>query len=143
VLLKQRFDEIPNLVDTTKGYMKHERGTFAEITKARTAWSKATTINKKAEAEGMLSGALKSLFAVAENYPKLQANENFKHLQDRISILENEIADKREYYNDNVNTFNIKIKQFPDMLIAGMLSLKEKDLFQVQSAETKPVKVKF
>lgn len=143
VLLKQRFDEIPNLVNTAKGYMKHERGTFREITSARTAWSKAKSVNQKATAEGQMAGALKTLFAVAENYPKLQANENFKHLQVRISGLENEIADRREYYNDNVNTFNIKIQQFPDIFIAGFMKLKSKDLFQVSESERRTVKVEF
>ena len=141
VLLKQRFDEIPNLVNVAKGYMKHERDTFREITQARSAWSKAKTIGQKASAEGMMAGALKSLFAVAENYPKLQANENFKHLQERVSGLENEIADRREYYNDNVNTFNIKVQQFPDMIIANFMKLKQKELFQVPEAERKAVKI--
>ncbi|MBN1924081.1 MAG: LemA family protein [Nanoarchaeota archaeon] len=143
VLLKQRFDEIPNLVETAKGYMKHERQTFTEITQARSAWSKAKSVQDKAAAEGMLAGALKTLFAVAENYPKLLANENFKHLQTRISGLETEIADRREFYNDNVNTYNIKRQQFPAVIVANFMGLKAKDLFQVASAETKPVKVEF
>lgn len=143
VLLKQRFDEIPNLVETVKGYMKHERGTLKEVTQARTSWKKAKTIGEKAEAAGKLSSALTSLFAVAESYPKLQANDNFKHLQNRISTLEDEIAEKREYYNDNVNTFNVNKQQFPASIIAGFMNLDDKKLFQVPEAETKPVKVKF
>lgn len=143
VLLKQRFDEIPNLVNTVKGYMKHERGTLTDLTKARTAWAKAKTVKQKAEAEASLAGALKSVFAVAENYPKLMANENFKHLQTRISGLENEIADRREFYNDSVNLYNIKRQQFPAMIVANAMNLKNKDLFQVPKVETEPVKVKF
>ena len=143
VLLKQRYDEIPNLVSTCKGYMKHERQTFTEITKARTSFNNAKSIEEKAQAENQMTGALKTLFAVAENYPKLQANENFKHLQERISVLENEIADRREFYNDSVNNFNIRMQKFPDSIVAGILKLKEKELFQATEEERKNVKVEF
>jgi len=143
VLLKQRYDELPNLIETCKGYMKHEKGVFESITKARSAWMKAKDIHQKAGAADMLSGALKSLFAVAENYPKLEANENFKHLQERISGIENEIADRREFYNDSVNNFNIRIQSFPDMFIARMMALSSFEMFKTAEEEKKVVKVKF
>ena len=143
VLLKQRYDELPNLVETTKGYMKHEKEVFESITKARSAWMIATTLPQKAVASDMLSGALKSLFAVAENYPKLEANVNFKHLQERISGIENEIADRREFYNDSVNNFNIRIQSFPDMFIAKMMTLTPFEMFKAAEEEKRTVKVKF
>lgn len=143
VLLKQRFNEIPNLVNTCKGYMKHERGTFKEITEARTAWSKAKSTTQKIGAGNMMAGALKSLFAVAENYPKLQANENFKHLQSRVSEIETQIARKREYYNDNVNGYNVKVEQFPTNIVANLMSLKQKKLFETTDIERKNVKIQF
>lgn len=143
VLLKQRFDEIPNLVNTVKGYMKHERETLTAITEARTAWSKAKSVHDKAAAESQLTGALKTLFAVSENYPQLKANENFTQLQERISAIESDIASRRETYNDSVNTFNVKVAQFPDNLIANMMSLKPRELFQVSETERKNVKVEF
>ena len=143
VLLKQRYDELPNLVETCKGYMKYEKSVFESITKARSAWMKSTTLPAKAAASDMLSGALKSLFAVAENYPKLEANVNFKHLQERISGIENEIADRREFYNDSVNNFNIRIQSFPDMMIARMMALLPFEMFKASAEEKKTVKVKF
>ena len=115
VLLKQRTDELPKLIESVKGYMKHEKGLLTELTKARTDFLKATTMSSKAKADNVISGALKSIFAVAENYPNLKANENFIQLQSRISGLENELADRREFYNDSVNNFNIRIESFPDM----------------------------
>ncbi|MBI4016167.1 MAG: LemA family protein [Candidatus Aenigmarchaeota archaeon] len=143
VLLKQRYDELPNLIETCKGYMKHEKSVFENITKARSAWMKSTTLSQKASASDMLSGALKSLFAVAENYPKLEANVNFKHLQERISGIENEVADRREFYNDSVNNFNIRIQSFPDLFIARMMALSPFEMFKASEEEKKVVKVKF
>lgn len=143
VLLKQRYDELPNLIEVCKGYMKHEKTVFMNITKARSAWMNATNLAEKAGATDMLSGALKSLFAVAENYPKLEANENFKHLQERVSGLENEIADRREFYNDSVNNFNIRIQSFPDMLIARVMALQPFDMFKAAEQEKKTVKISF
>lgn len=143
VLLKQRFDELTKLIDAVKGYMRHEKDVFTEITKARTAFMSATTMSAKAKADNMISGALKSLFAVAENYPTLKANENFMQLQGRISGIENELADRREFYNDNVNTYNIKIQTFPDMFVARMLNAQKKDLFKAAEEEKKDVKVQF
>ena len=143
VLHKQRADELPKLISSVKGYMKHEKSTLNELTEARTAWSKAHTKPEKAAADNMLAGALKSVFAVAENYPDLKANENFKHLQTRISGIENELADRREFYNDSVNTYNIRIQSFPDIIIAGRLGYKAETLFEVSKKDMKDVKVKF
>ena len=143
VLLKQRSDELPKLISSVKGYMKHEKGVLAELTKARTAFLNATTMAKKAAADSAISGALKSLFAVAEAYPKLRANENFLQLQQRISGLENELADRREFYNDSVNTFNIRIRSIPDIVVAKLLGYTEEQMFKVAEAEKKDVKVEF
>jgi LemA protein len=143
VLLKQRVDELPKLIESVKGYMKHERGTLTDLTKARTEFLNAKTVHEKAKADGILTGALKTLFAVAENYPNLKANETFLQLQGRISGIENELADRREFYNDSVNTYNIRIQSFPDMFVARMLSYQNEDLFKATEAEKKDVEVKF
>lgn len=143
VLLKQRTDELPKLIASVKGYMKHEKSLLTDITKARSAIMKAKTMSEKAAADNQISATLKSLFAVAENYPQLKANENFMHLQDRISGIENELADRREFYNDSVNTFNIRIESFPDMIIANMMKLTPKEMFEVSEADKKDVKVEF
>ena len=143
VLLKQRYDELPKLIASVKGYMKHEKGVLEEITRARSIYTKATSPAQKAEADNMLTGALKTLFAVAENYPKLQANENFMQLQQRITGIENELADRREYYNDSVNNFNIRIESFPDMIVARMMALQQKQMFKASEAEKQDVKVEF
>ena len=143
VLLKQRSDELPKLINSVKGYMKHEKGVLTELTKARTSFLSAKTMSQKAAADNMISGALKTLFAVAENYPNLKANENFMQLQNRISGLENELADRREFYNDSVNTYNIRIESFPDMFVAGMMKLQQKEMFKVTEKEKKDVEVKF
>ncbi|MFC1741112.1 LemA family protein [Nanoarchaeota archaeon] len=143
VLLKQRSDELPKLINSVKGYMKHEKGVLTEITNARSALLKAKSMPEKAKADNQITGALKTLFAVAENYPKLQANENFMHLQQRISGLENELADRREFYNDSCNTFNIRIESFPDMVIANMMKLTAKEMYKVSEADKKDVKVEF
>jgi len=143
VLLKQRSDELPKLIETVKGYMKHEKGLLTELTKARTDFLKAKTISQKAEADGEISHALKSLFAVAENYPNLKANENFMQLQHRISGLENELSDRREFYNESVNNYNIKKESFPDSVIANFMKLQQKTMFEVTEEEKKDVKIKF
>lgn len=143
VLLKQRTDEIPKLVNSVKGYMKHERKTLEDLTKARTSIMKAKTLSQKARADNMISESLKTIFAVAENYPKLRATENFMQLQQRISGIENELADRREFYNDSVNTFNIKIQSIPDMWLAGMLKYKPQEMFKVSAQDRKDVKVEF
>jgi len=143
VLLKQRHDEIPKLIKVCEGYMKHERNTLENITKARTACLNAKTVNDSSKAEGQLAGALKTLFAVAENYPDLKANNNFMQLQNRISYLENQIADRREFYNDATNNYNIRINQLPDMFVARMLNMQDKDLFKVSEEDKKDVDIKF
>lgn len=142
VLLKQRHDELPKLVETCKGYMQYEQKTFQLITEARTAYLRAGSVAEKAQADNMISGALKSLFAVSENYPDLKANNNFMLLQKRITELEEKIADRREFFNDDVNTYNIRIQQLPDVFIAGMLHLQPRDLFKVADEDRKDVDVR-
>jgi LemA protein len=136
VLLKQRHDEIPNLVETVKGYMQHEQ-------QARAASMNAASIGQKAQADLMMTGALRGLFAVAENYPQLKANENFLKLQTRISELEERIADRREFFNDDVNTYNTRIGQIPEVFVASFMSLKPRTMFQVSDEDRKLVEVKF
>ncbi|MDI6758924.1 MAG: LemA family protein [Candidatus Omnitrophota bacterium] len=143
VLLKQRYDEIPKLVKICEGYMKYERETLEKITAARTACIQAKGVANSALKEGELSGLLRHLFAVAENYPDLKANQNFLQLQQRASYLESQIADRREFYNDSVNNYNIKIHQIPDMWVAGMLNMQDKELFNVSEEEKKDVEIKF
>ncbi len=143
VLLKQRHDELPKLVDTCKGYMKHEQGTFEKITQARAAVMNAGTVSEKAQADNMLTGALRSLFAVAENYPELKANTNFMQLQGRITGIEQEIAVRRDRYNDDTNTYNVRIEVFPEMMVARFLGYSRRDLFQAVAAEREDVKISF
>jgi LemA protein len=144
VQLKRRYDLIPNLVETVKGYAKHEKTVFENVTKARAAMAQATTVKEKAGAENFLSSTLKSLFAVAEAYPKLMANENFLALQEELSGTENKIAYARQFYNDSVMALNTTIRQFPSNIIAGMFGFKEQEFFEIEStAERKPVKVSF
>ena len=143
VLLKQRHDEIPNLVESVKGYMQHERDTLLALTEARSAFQQAGTIAQKAQADLMMTGALRSLFAVAENYPNLKANENFLKLQGRISELEERIADRREFFNDDVNTYNTRIRQFPEVFLASAMGLQPRQLFQVSDEDRRLVEVKF
>jgi len=144
VQLKRRYDLIPNLVETVKGYAKHEKELFENVTKARAAVASAGGPAEKAKADNLLTGALKTLFAVAENYPQLQANENFKMLQEELAGTENKIAFSRQFYNDNVLEFNTKIHLIPYNFIAGMLGYKEREYFRVEAAaEREPVKVKF
>jgi LemA protein len=142
VLLKQRHDELPKLIETCKGYMQYEQKTFLLITEARTAFMKASSVSEHAQADNMISSALKSLFAVSENYPELKADNNFMQLQKRISELEEKIADRREFFNDDVNTFNIRIQQVPDVFIAGMMRLRHHDLFKVTEEDRQDVEVK-
>lgn len=143
VLLKQRSDELPKLVDTVKGYMKHERELLENVTKARTSFLNASSVAEAAAADNMISGALKSLFAVAENYPELKANENFMQLQSRISGIENEIADRREFYNDSVNQYKIRIQSIPDIIVARMLGYNNEEMFEVSEADKQDVKISF
>ena len=143
VLLKQRHDEIPNLVETVKGYMQHEQQTLVALTQARAASMNAASIGQKAQADARLTGALRGLFAVAENYPQLKANENFLKLQARISELEERIADRREFFNDDVNTYNTRIRQIPDVFVASFMGLKPRDMFKVSDEDRRLVEVKF
>jgi LemA protein len=143
VLLKQRHDELPKLIDTCKGYMQYEQKTFEAITEARSAYQKASSVPEKAQADNMMTGALKSLFAVAENYPDLKANNDFMQLQSRISEIEERIADRREFLNDSVNTYNIRIQQFPDMILAGMMHMQPRDFFKATEEDRQDVKVSF
>jgi len=143
VLLKQRHDELPKLIETCKGYMQYEQKTLQAVTEARTAFMRANTPAEKAQADNMVSGALKSLFAVAEKYPDLKANTNFLQLQGRITDLETKIAAQRAAYNEDVNTFNIRIAQIPASLVAGFMGLQPHALFQVAEADREDVKVSF
>lgn len=143
VLLKQRFDELPKLVDTCKGYMKYEQETLQKIVEARTAWLNANTVDQKLQANQLGAGALKSLFAVAEKYPDLKANSNFMQLQGRISTIETQIADRRELYNDATNTHNIRIAQLPDVFVARFLGYTPRTMFAAAAAEREDVKISF
>jgi LemA protein len=141
VLLKQRHDELPNLVATVKGYMQYEQQTLERITQARTAYMQASTVGQKAQADLLATGALRGLFAVAENYPDLKANTNFLQLQKRISELEDMIADRREFFNDDVNTYNVRIQQLPDVLIASLMGLQKKEMFKVSDEDKRQVEI--
>ncbi len=148
VQLKRRYDLIPNLVETVKGYMTHERETLVKLTEARTA-AMATSNNPQASladkerAENQLSGTLKTLFAVTENYPELKASQNFLQLQDEISDTENKIQAARRFYNGNVRDFNTKLQVFPTNMFAGMMHFTKYDFFQAAEAERANVKVQF
>jgi LemA protein len=144
VQLKRRYDLIPNLLETVKGYASHEKSAFKEVTEARSKAMQASAPADKAKAENGLAGALKSLFAVAESYPDLKANENFLDLQNQLAETEDKIQKSRRYYNGNVRDFNTKIQIFPNNLVAPMLGFKKYEFFEVENAEErKNVKVKF
>src|SRR5512140_2490459 len=135
VLLKQRHDELPKLVKTCEGYMQHERAIFDKLSEARAMLQAARSVGQRAEAEGQLTRALGGFFAVAENYPDLKANQGFVALQARISELENSIADRREFYNDSVTLFNIRIQQIPDSWVASGMNLQTAELFKVSEQD--------
>lgn len=143
VQLKRRADLIPNLVETVKGYEKHEKEVFENVTRARSAMMGATTLKEKAAAEDMLTSALKSLFAVAENYPDLKASENFKELQEELTDTENKISYSRQFYNSNVLDYNSKIQTFPANLIAQRFGFTQKEFFEAEEKDKEEVKVKF
>ena len=144
VQLKRRYDLIPNLVETVKGYATHEKEVFEKVTEARATAMNAQGMQAKGEAENMLSGTLKSLFAVSESYPELKASENFMALQEELSDTENKIQAARRFYNTNVRDLNIKIESFPANLLANAFGFKQMELFQTQSeSERNPVAVKF
>lgn len=139
---KRRLDLIPNLVETVKGYAKHEKGTLEEVTKARAAVMKAPVgdLAKRAEAENMLSSTLKSLFAVTENYPDLKANENFLQLQSELTDTEDKIQASRRFYNGNIRAFNMKLQVFPTNIIGNMLGFKPRDFYDVAESEKEAIK---
>lgn len=146
VQLKRRYDLIPNLVETVKGYAAHEAGTLQKVTEMRTRAMGATSPKDKADAENMLSGALKSLFAVAENYPNLKANENFVELQRELSDTENKIQAARRFYNSVVQELNVALESFPSNIIGKTFGFTARDFFQLGADEQEakePVKVKF
>lgn len=143
VQLKRRYDLIPNLVETVKGYAKHEKELFENVTKARTEAMGAKGLQDKAKAENMLSETLKSLFAVSENYPDLKASNNFLSLQEELSDTENKIEAARRFYNGNVRDFNTNMQSFPNNLIAKQMNFKEFEMFEAEIGEKKAVKVEF
>jgi LemA protein len=143
VQLKKRFDLVPNLVETVKGYAKYEKTTFSEITKARAAMAQAGTVQEKANASNMLTGALKSLFAVSENYPDLKASKNFLMLQEELAGIESKIAFARQFYNTEIRKLNTKREKLPDSVIAGFMNIPKKEYFEIEEEAAKPVKVSF
>ncbi len=144
VQLRRRYDLIPNLVEAVKGYAKHEREVFEKVTQARSSAINAGTVKDQAQAENMLNGALKTLFAVAENYPELKANQNFLQLQEELSGTESKIAYARQFYNDMVMKYNQKQQVFPASIIANMFNFNEKEYFEIEEPAAKePVKVSF
>src|SRR5437763_4815699 len=143
VQLKRRHDLIPNLVETVKGYAAHEKGTFENIAKFRSQAMQATTPGDKAAAENQLTGALKSLFAVAENYPELKASEEFTQLQMSLNQTEDTIQNSRRYYNAVVRDLNTKIQSFPTNFIAGMFGFQQRQFFETAATDREPVQVKF
>ena len=143
VQLKRRTDLIPNLIETVKGYAKHEKGLFESVTEARSNLMHAKGAKEKAEANNFLSDTLKSLFAVSENYPTLRASENFQSLQEELSDTENKIAYSRQFYNSNVLNYNTQIQMFPNFVIANMFKFKTAEFFETSEADKKPVKAQF
>ena len=144
VQLQRRFDLIPNFVETVKGYAAHESETFEKIAKLRTSWANAGTVAEKAELDNQLSGALKTIMAVSENYPELKANQNFSELSEELRNTENKISFSRQFYNDTVTMYNEKLQIFPSNIIASMFNFKARDLFKTDSDEArKNVKVDF
>ena len=144
VQLQRRFDLIPNLVETVKGYMSHEQETLTKVTDLRSSWADAKTVEQKAELEGQLTDTLKTIMAVAENYPNLKADQSFNNLQTELSDTENKISYSRQFYNDTVTMYNTKLETFPSNLVASMFGFKASTLFNVDNDEAKKaVKVEF
>jgi LemA protein len=143
VQLRRRYDLIPNLVETVKGYAAHERETFEMVTKARAAVTSAQTVADQAQAQNMITAALKTLFAVAENYPELRASQNFMMLQEELSGVEGKIAYSRQFYNDTVLLYNNAIQVFPTSMIAGGFGFGARDYFEMEAAARAPVQVSF
>ena len=143
VQLKRRADLIPNLVETVKGYTKHEKDVFENVTRARSSMMSAGSLAEKADANNQLSGALKSLFAVAEAYPELKANTNFQDLQRQLEDTEDKVSFSRQFYNSNVLEFNSKVQLFPSNIIAGVFGFKTEEFFAATEEERKKIDVKF
>lgn len=143
VLLKQRHDEIPKLVDTVKGYVKHEREVLQRVTEARAAVERARGVAEKGQADGALHAALGRLFAVAESYPELKADASFQLLQQRISALEDAIADRREFFNHSVNALNVRIEQIPDVVLANLMGLRSRELFETGPGDREDPRIAF
>ena len=144
VQLQRRFDLIPNFVETVKGYAAHESETFEKITSLRTSWANANTVAEKADLDNQLSGALKTIMALSENYPDLKANQNFSELSEELRNTENKISFSRQFYNDTVTMYNQKLQIFPSNIIANMFNFTPRELFTVDNAEArKNVKVEF
>ena len=144
VQLQRRFDLIPNFVETVKGYMTHESETFEKIAQLRTSWANSSSVGEKAQLDGELSGALKTIMAVSENYPDLKANQNFADLSEELRNTENKISFSRQFYNDSVTMYNTKLEVFPSNIIANMFNFKSKELFEAENDEArKNVKVDF
>ncbi|MEO0083764.1 MAG: LemA family protein [candidate division WOR-3 bacterium] len=143
VQLKRRYDLIPNLVETVKGYAAHEREVFEKVTQARAAALSAKTVGDTAKANNVLTETLKTLFAVAENYPTLKANENFLRLQEELSATENKIAFARQFYNDEAMSYKIMIEKFPTNIIAAIFKFKPEEFYVIPETEKEPVKVSF
>jgi LemA protein len=143
VQLKRRYDLIPNLVETVKGYASHESGTLEAVIQARNMATQAQGPQQQAEAENMISGALKSLFALQESYPDLKANQNFLELQEELTATEGRIAYARQFYNDMVFKYNTKIQSFPAVVIAGMMKFTEREYFEADDESRGPVEVSF
>ena len=144
VQLQRRFDLIPNLIECVKGYMAHEASVLEKVTNLRTSWANAASVSEKAQIDGELSGALKTIMAVSENYPDLKANQNFSELQEELRNTENKISYSRQFYNDSVTRYNTKLEVFPSNLIASIFKFKPQTLFEVDNPEAKKnVKVDF
>jgi len=143
VQLKRRVDLVPNLIETVKGYAKHEKELLEKVTEARTSLMKASSPHEKAQSDNMLSGALKSLFAVSESYPDLKASQNFLKLQEELSDIEAKIAYARQFYNTNVRDYNATLVNFPSGAIGRSFGFKEQEFFETEEGERKPVKVTF
>ena len=144
VQLQRRFDLIPNLLETVKGYMNHESEVLTKVSELRTSWANAGTVREKAELDNQLSGALKTIMAVSENYPNLKANQNFSELQQELQNTENKISFSRQFYNDSVTMYNTKLEVVPSNIIASMFGFKPEELFKAESNEArKNVKIDF
>ena len=144
VQLQRRFDLIPNLIETVKGYMEHEKTVLSKVTELRNAWADASTIAEKADLDNKLSDTLKTIMAVSENYPDLKANQSFSELQEELRNTENKISFSRQFYNDSVTIYNTKLEVIPSNIIASMFKFKPKELFEVENEEVrKNVKVSF